>query len=136
MAEAYVYQGNGTQALMLLNAVRDRSVPSGSSYGGRFSGDLKQAIYDERRVEFFAEGKRWGICIDEHKLLIIRRGFQLRYCTTQLTGDAYDGSTRLTPGQSALPYSNSRFVWLLPTIEVDTNPTPSGTAESRILDRM
>lgn len=123
VAEAYAYQGNQAQALALLNAVRDRSVPSGASYGSGFSGDVKQAIYDERRVEFFAEGKRWG---DLHRLAQTSyntQGIPAKVLPTQLTGDAYDGSTILNPGQSALPYSNFRFVWPLPATEVDANPT-------------
>lgn len=123
VAEAFAYQGDEAQSLRLLNAVRDRSVPSDQSYGTRVPDDLKLAIYNERRIEFFAEGKRWG---DLHRLAQTpynTEGIPAKVLPAQLTNEAYDGTTILKPNQAAVPYSNFRFVWPLPSTEVDANPT-------------
>ncbi len=123
-AEAYAYTGNNGQALRLLNAVRDRSVGVSNSYGTTVpQGDVKQAIYDERRVEFFAEGKRWG---DLHRLAQTpynTAGIPAKVLPNQLSAAVYDGSTILTPALGAVAYSNFRFVWPMPATEVDSNPT-------------
>jgi len=123
VAEAYAYTGNNAQALRLLNAVRDRSVGADHSFGTAAPSDLKLAIYNERRIEFFAEGKRWG---DLHRLAgtpYNTSGIPAKVLPSQLTGDVYDGKTILKPSQAALPYANFRFVWPLPSSEVDANPT-------------
>nr|GFD54272.1 hypothetical protein [Tanacetum cinerariifolium] len=55
--------GQGTQALALLNAVRNRSVAAADQFtaSNAPTGDaLTQAILNERRIEFVAEGLRWG----------------------------------------------------------------------------
>ncbi|MGH2624247.1 MAG: RagB/SusD family nutrient uptake outer membrane protein, partial [Sphingobacterium sp.] len=123
VAEAYAYTGNNAQALRLLNAVRDRSVGAENSFGTSAPADLKQAIYNERRIEFFAEGKRWG---DIHRLAgtpYNPSGIPAKVLPSQLSAEVYDGETILTPSQAAVPYSNFRFVWPLPSTEVDANPT-------------
>lgn len=123
VAEAYAYNGDNAQALRLLNAVRDRAVGEENSYGSTAPADLKQAIYNERRIEFFAEGRRWS---DIHRLALSdygTKGIPAKILPAQLTGAVYDGATILTPGQSAVPYSNYLFLWPLPQTEVDANPT-------------
>ena len=53
MAEALEEQGNSGEAATFLNEVRARAGL------GNFTGDLEQAIFDERRVELAFENKRW-----------------------------------------------------------------------------
>lgn len=123
-AEAYAYKNNNDQALLLLNAVRDRAVGEANSFGSTPPADLKQAIYNERRIEFFAEGKRWG---DIHRLAQNPSygpdGIPAKVLPTQLTGAIYENGTIVSPNQAALPYSNFRFVWPIPSSETDANPT-------------
>lgn len=126
VAEAYAYNNNDSQALLLLNAVRDRSVGSGNSYGTTAPSDLKLAIYNERRIEFFAEGKRWP---DIHRLAKSTYGtggIPAKVLPVQLSSDVYDGSTLLTPSQNAVSESNYLFIWPLPQTELDANPTLAG----------
>jgi len=123
-AEAYAYNGNDSQALRLLNAVRDRSVDASDSFGGTPPADLKQAVYNERRIEFFAEGKRWP---DIHRLALDATygtgGIPGKVLPAQLTSAVYDGSTLLTPSLGAVAYSDRLFVWPIPQSELNANPT-------------
>lgn len=128
-AEAYARDGNGPQALRLLNAVRDRSVPAGESFGTTAPADLVLAILNERRIEFTAEGRRWA---DIHRLVMDPQystgGIPGKVLSTQIvpTGLAnYDLATRptITPGRDAIPYSDFRFLWPIPVSELSSNPT-------------
>lgn len=122
VAEAYAYDGNNAQALRLLNAVRDRSVGAANSYGTTVPADLKRAIYNERRIEFSAEGLRWG---DLHRLALSpygAGGIPAKVLPQQLSSAAYNGSTILTPSQAMVPYSEYVFVWPIPQSELDANP--------------
>lgn len=123
-AEAYAYNGNDGQALRLLNAVRDRSVGAANSFGSTAPADLKLAIYNERRIEFLAEGRRWA---DIHRLAANPsygpNGIPAKVLVNQLTPAVYNGSSALTPSQPALPLSDHRFVWPIPQSELNANPT-------------
>lgn len=123
-AEAYAFEGNNAQALRLLNAVRDRSVGAANSYGTTAPADLKLAIYQERRIEFLGEGRRWG---DLHRLAKTTYGaggIPAKVLFSQVTSaDIYDGSTMLTPAQPALSYEAKEFLWPIPQSETDANPT-------------
>lgn len=122
VAEAYAYDGNNAQALRLLNAVRDRSVGAANSYGTTVPADLKRAIYNERRIEFSAEGKRWG---DLHRLALSsygEGGIPAKVLPQQLSAAVYNGTTILTPGQAKVPYTEHVFVWPIPQSELDANP--------------
>ncbi len=122
-AEAYAYSGDNAQALRLLNAVRDRSVGAANSFGTSAPLDLRQAIYQERRIEFIAEGKRWS---DIHRLALSSYGsggIPAKVLPAQLTSAIYDGSTMLNPSQGAVPYTDHLFLWPIPQTEIDSNPT-------------
>lgn len=128
-AEAYARDGNDGQALRLLNAVRDRSVPAAASFGTTPPADLIQAILNERRIEFTAEGRRWA---DIHRLVTDPQygtgGIPAKILSSQIipTGLAnYDLATRpmVTPAHAAIPYSDFRFLWPIPESEVSSNST-------------
>ncbi|MHC8948517.1 RagB/SusD family nutrient uptake outer membrane protein [Sphingobacterium hungaricum] len=124
VAEAYAFKNNNSQSLLLLNAVRNRSVP----VANRFStapADLKLAVYQERRVEFAGEGKRWG---DIHRLALSSYGtggIPAKVLSTQLTTDGlanYAPGVVITPSFPAIPYANKSFIWPLPNSERNSNP--------------
>jgi len=125
-AEAYARQGNNTQALLLLNAVRDRSVPDGASYGTNQPSDLILTILNERRIEFTGEGRRWS---DLHRLALDpvygTGGIPGKVQAVQLTGgglDNYDFVKQFEPAWKAIPYDDHRFLWPLPLTEITANP--------------
>lgn len=125
VAEAYAYEGDNSRALRLLNAVRDRSVGTANSFGTTVPADLKLAIYNERRIEFLAEGRRWA---DIHRLALKPAaygggGVPAKVRANQLNPDVYGGSIMLPPSQAALPYTDHRFVWPIPQSELNANPT-------------
>ncbi len=138
LAEAEARQNGITaKALYLLNEVRNRALPGGP---GNFTtppvntytaasfanaNALVKAILDERRIEFIAEGKRWG---DIHrnatdvnfttggipaKIGIGASTFAMYSCTS--------GSATYTTAIAAFPYSDYRFVWPIPLSELQTN---------------
>ncbi|WP_028297160.1 RagB/SusD family nutrient uptake outer membrane protein [Olivibacter sitiensis] len=127
-SEAYARQGNNGQALVLLNSVRDRAVPAAASYGTTAPPDLLQVIFNERRIEFLAEGRRWP---DIHRLALDPQystgGIPAKVLASQISANGgqavYDGSTILTPAWVAIPYSDDRFVWPISSDEVNSNPT-------------
>lgn len=130
VSEAYAFKNNNTQSLRLLNAVRDRSVGASNSYGTNIPSDLKKAIYDERRIEFFGEGRRWG---DLHRLAQTSygaNGIPAKVLATQLKPESYGVTTLLTPNQAAVPYTNKEFLWPIPQRETDSNETLRGQQNS------
>lgn len=124
-AEAYAYKGNNAQALNLLNAVRNRSV----SVADRFTSepaDIKLAIYQERRIEFTGEGRRWG---DIHRLALNSKygtaGIPAKVMVSQVSGGGlanYGSGIVINPSILAIPYANKEFLWPLPTSEINSNP--------------
>jgi hypothetical protein len=123
VAEADARTGNNAQALALLNAVRNRSVPAASQFTSA-PADLLLAILNERRVEFAGEGRRWA---DLHRLALDTRygsgGIPAKLNPGQVTtGTAFDGRTIITPGRAAIPYTDFRFLWPFPLSEVNANP--------------
>ena len=126
VAEAYAYKQNNAQAFALLNAVRNRSVPEGNRFTA-VPADLKLAIYQERRIEFTAEGKRWG---DLHRLALSPYGAKgVPAKILYLKQIAPDGLNNYKPGvfiipeRAAIPYNDKAFLWPLPQSEVSSNPT-------------
>ncbi|MFT4023253.1 MAG: RagB/SusD family nutrient uptake outer membrane protein [Flavihumibacter sp.] len=128
VAEAYARTGENDKALNLLNAVRDRSVPAGDRFGSTAPADLVLAILQERRIEFLAEGRRWP---DIHRLANDPQyglaGIPAKIIVTQLQGSGadYDLDSRptITPSFAAIPYSDFRFLWPIPSTEISANIT-------------
>ncbi|QNE40383.1 RagB/SusD family nutrient uptake outer membrane protein [Hymenobacter sp. NBH84] len=131
-AEAQARRGNAVQALALLNAVRNRAVTTAteqytaSSFTS--SDDLVRAILNERRVEFVAEGFRWD---DIHRLSptpfspVPGGGIPSKAQSAQAVIANYNCNTRPSVSRlvDAIPYTDYRFLWPIPAIEVANNPT-------------
>lgn len=115
-----------SKAFNLLNAVRNRSVPSAAQFLAP-PADLILAILNERRIEFSAEGRRWP---DIHRLALDpiygTGGVPAKVLFSQMnaTGSDFNLVTRpmITPGKVALPYSDYRFLWPIPSVETSANP--------------
>jgi hypothetical protein len=133
LAEAEARNATGTtvsaKGLDLLNFVRNRAVPS-SAYYTTFANKnaLIKAILEERRIEFLAEGKRWG---DIHRLALDpdfnTGGIPAKMSAisgTDLTLASYNcaGGITLVKGIPAIAYSDIRFIWPIPLDEVQQNP--------------
>ena len=127
-AEARNTSGVSSRAVDLINAVRNRALanPATDQYTVASFADkveLVKAILLERRIEFLFEGKRWGD--------ISRLVNDASYTTGGIPAKAVNGAaglaiyscgTAYTPGQAAIPYSDFRFIWPIPTDEVTQNP--------------
>lgn len=117
------------RGLALLNAVRNRSVTTAANQytlANFASGNaLTQAILNERRIEFLAEGHRWG---DIHRLAndpnFSTNGVPAKVAWTATTFASWNASTPFTATRTvpAIPYTDFRFVWPLPQSEVVSNP--------------
>jgi len=120
------------RALNLLNAVRNRAVPSASIYTiASFTSQnvLTQAILDERRVEFAGEGRRWPDITrlsQDVNFQVAGGGVPAKVLVTALTGTGsnYDIVTRpvTASGKAAIPYATNTYIWPLPTSELNANP--------------
>ncbi|TAE47475.1 MAG: RagB/SusD family nutrient uptake outer membrane protein [Bacteroidetes bacterium] len=128
-AEAAARLGNTTRGLDLLNAVRNRAVDAADQYTAASFADQKslvQAILDERRIEFLAEGRRWP---DIHRLALdadfTSNGIPAKTRFGDITFAQYDVVTRpaITRGLAAIPYADYRFLWPIPADELAQNPT-------------
>ncbi len=129
-AEARLASPNLTESLRLLNLVRDRSLanPIAQTYTTATLGSqasLVNAIIVERRIEFLAEGRRWS---DIHRLqgddLARIDGIPAKVANTTppstdyILGTPYTGALTV----AAIPYTDRRFVWPIPQIELTENP--------------
>jgi hypothetical protein len=129
--------GVTTKALQLLNEVRNRALPGGP---GTFSAPpantyvvgnfananaFIRAVLDERRIEFLAEGKRWG---DIHRLAM-----DPNFSTGGIPAKVANGFNNNTGAYGcglpippltvlAIPYSDYRFLWPIPQDEIVQNP--------------
>ena len=118
------------RALELLNAVRNRAVPDAADHytlaDFATANDLIAAILIERRIELFAEGKRWS---DIHRLAndanFTTGGIPAKIRFADFAFTDYDLATRPTVNKSvaAIPYSDYRFLWPIPADELAQNPT-------------
>lgn len=128
-AEAYARQGNVAQAFLLLNAVRNRSVPTAAQFIVP-PADLVQAILNERRIEFTGEGRRWP---DIHRLALDpkynTKGIPEKLRKGQMKRDGSDYNYMNPPtfpaagAVAAIPYTDYRFLWPIPESETAANPT-------------
>ncbi|RZK79891.1 MAG: RagB/SusD family nutrient uptake outer membrane protein [Pedobacter sp.] len=119
----------GARGLALLNAVRNRAVttPADQYTLASFAtgNALTQAILNERRIEFLAEGHRWG---DIHRLAndatFTTNGVPAKIAWTGTTFATWNATTPYTGLRTvtAIPYTDNRFVWPLPQSEVVSNP--------------
>ncbi|UOQ79151.1 RagB/SusD family nutrient uptake outer membrane protein [Hymenobacter sp. 5516J-16] len=119
------------RALTLLNAVRNRAVSGTDQFsaanGNVPAGDaLTQAILNERRIEFVAEGFRWD---DIHRLAVDPKfstsGIPRKAGSAQAVIANYNCTTRPTVAGTiaSIPYSDFRFLWPIPAVELANNPT-------------
>jgi hypothetical protein len=127
-AEARSAAGVSQRAIDLLNTVRNRAVvtPLTEQYVAADFADkvaLVKAILLERRIEFLAEGKRWGD--------ISRNVMDINYTTGGIPAKAINGANGLaiygcgnayTPGQAAIPVTDFKFIWPIPATEIIQNP--------------
>ena len=131
LAEAEARQDGGisARAIDLLNAVRNRSLadPATQAYtAGSFADKVSfiRAILLERRIEFAAEGKRW---MDIHRNVVdpdfTTGGIPAKYANGAQTAAIYGCAVAINPTQTAIPYSDYRFIWPIPDTEVIQNPS-------------
>jgi len=139
LAEAEGRQnGVTTRALQLLNEVRNRALPGGP---GTFTAPpaltytaasfananaFIAAVLKERRIEFIAEGKRWG---DIHRNAtdanFTTGGIPAKVGVGASTFAMYScgaGNSTYTTAVGAFPYNDYRFIWPIPLTETQTNP--------------
>jgi starch-binding outer membrane protein, SusD/RagB family len=127
VAEAYARRNNpGDLALGLaaLNKVRDRSLatPATQSFTAASFADntaLLTAILVERRIEFAMEGRRWP---DIHRLQL---DIPAKLSNSNPPATAFTLGTPYTGpyGVVAVPYANYKYLWPIPQIEINANPT-------------
>lgn len=130
LAEAEARQNGVTSdAVGDLNDVRDRSLadPDNQTYDeGDFDSDadLVQSVILERRIEFLAEGHRWG---DIQRLqnddLAPVDGIPSKHSNGDPDPDEYDAASGNTEfdGVSHIDYDDFRFVWPIPNSEMNVN---------------
>lgn len=133
MAEAQARKSTPdlTASLELLNRVRDRALasPSTQTYTSSTLGTasaLVGAILKERRIEFLMEGRRWS---DIHRLqkddLHPIDGIPAKVANGNppaadfTLGTPYTGALQV----AAIPGSDFRFLWPIPQVELNSNPT-------------
>lgn len=128
-AEAHARLGQSAEALALLNSVRNRSLASEATQAYTVEdfaaeGSLLQAILNERRIEFLAEGMRWD---DIHRLSGEGKmaGIPLKARTRSVDKIAFYETDAVNASHS-LEYSDYRFVWPIPIDELLNNATLEG----------
>ena len=130
MAEANARLGNTAQAVTLLNSVRNRSLanPAAEAYTtSSFANTtvLVDAIVTERRIEFLAEGNRWG---DIHRLLyddlVPTSGIPAKMANATPAAAAYTLGTPYTGPLSVpmIPKTDHRILWPIPTTTIVNSP--------------
>lgn len=117
--------------LVDLNAVRNRSLinPSTEQYSLFATKALAvNAILTERRIEFLAEGLRWNTI---HRLqqddVAPMSGIPAKYKNgaAPVAADYKIGTPYVIKAGdvTAIPYTDYRYVWPIPTLETSANPT-------------
>lgn len=117
------------RAIDLLNTVRNRAIvdPATNQYTVATlstKNALINAILKERRIEFLAEGKRWG---DIHRLVqdpVFGTGGVPEKMVNGFNniGAFVCGGAVPAAGTPFIPYSDYRFLWPIPQQERNTNP--------------
>ena len=123
-AEANAQLGNLDLAVTQLNSVRGRALPSSvpgftaAGLGGKTG--VLNAIYNERRIEFLAEGRRWA---DIHRLAGagVIPGVPLKATSRSITSISFYTGTGNIPTDHAIPYSSHLFIWPIPLEEIQSN---------------
>ncbi len=132
-AEARIAAIPSTRALDLLNGVRNRSLASPTTQAYTIAtfltkNALIQAILDERRIEFLAEGKRFAdlsrLANDASFAPIAGGGIPSKIGSGAATAAMFNCAAPpvLTRSVPALAYSNFRFIWPIPITEIQQNP--------------
>lgn len=114
-----------------LNTVRNRSLanPTTEQYSAFANKtDAVKAILFERRVEFLGEGQRWNtIHRLQHDDIAPTSGIPAKYKNGSLpvAADYNIGAPYVFKAGDvlALPYSDYRYLWPIPTLEIASNPT-------------
>lgn len=121
---------NLATALSQLNSVRNRSLADVATQAHTATTldtqtKMVNAILKERRIEFLLEGKRWGdIHRLQHETIGGISGIPAKVPNGNPPTVAYIlGSTYTYTPQAALPYDNARFIWPIPSVETNSNPT-------------
>lgn len=120
-----------TASLTLLNRVRNRSLANVATQEYKLASfsnasALVGAIIKERRIEFLMEGRRWS---DIHRLqgddIQPIDGIPQKVANGNPPASAFTLGTPYTGpyGVDALPGSDFRFLWPIPAVEIDANPT-------------
>jgi starch-binding outer membrane protein, SusD/RagB family len=125
-AEANAQLGNLDDAVILLNSIRSRALPASippytaAGLGGKDG--ILNAIYQERRIELLAEGRRWP---DIHRLAGagILPGVPVKATTRSITSIEFYTGQRAIPTDHAIAYSSHLFIWPIPLEEIQSNPT-------------
>lgn len=123
-AEANARLGNLPAAVALLNSVRDRAlpdlVPSFTAAGLGNADGVLNAIFQERRIEFLAEGRRWA---DIHRLAGEGKlpGVPAKATSRSIVSLDFFTTARVVPTDHAIPYADFRFIWPIPLVEIQTN---------------
>ncbi|WPR75133.1 RagB/SusD family nutrient uptake outer membrane protein [Algoriphagus sp. NG3] len=123
-AEANAQLGQLNDAVALLNSVRDRalpaSVPSFTAGGLGGKDGVLTAIYNERRIEFLAEGRRWA---DIHRLAGagVLPGIPAKVISRSIKNIDFYTTDRAFSTDYAEPYSSNLFIWPIPLEEIQNN---------------
>lgn len=113
-------------AVALLNSVRGRalpaSVPAFTAAGLGGQAGVLTAIYNERRIEFLAEGRRWA---DIHRLsgAGVMEGTPAKATSRSITNVDFYTTNRTVTTDYALEYDSHLFIWPIPLEEIQTNAT-------------
>lgn len=131
LAEAYARRNNAgdlTLGLQYLNQVRNRSlaIPATQAYtAASFANNtaLLNAILVERRIEFNMEGRRWP---DLHRMQLnipAKLANSNPKASDFILGTPYGTLPTELFGVVSIPYSSFKYLWPIPQIEINANPT-------------